>query len=72
VALGWRRRFVLLAVLGFACPIFATILFQPHGWATISIGSIYFWATFFLWLGLIADWFAAGGKFVGAYERIVG
>ena len=54
----WKRRdlsrHLLCAVLGIAfCPVLATMLFQPHGWATATLGSVYFWGLSALWLALI-------------------
>ena len=52
----WRDRFLLLATPGLVWPLFGTTLFQPHRWATVVVGSVYFWATFALWLSLLVDW----------------
>ena len=52
----WRDGFLLLATPGLVWPLFGTTLFQPHRWATVVVGSVYFWATFALWLSLLVDW----------------
>jgi alpha-1,2-mannosyltransferase len=58
----WRRALLLAAVPGLFWPLPATIAFQPSAWATVLIGSAYFWATLALWAALIADWHVAGGR----------
>jgi hypothetical protein len=59
---SWKHRLLLAAVPGLVWPVTELSRFQPHAWATISIGSIYFWSTFFLWAALIADWWVARGN----------
>ena len=59
----WRRVLLLVAVPGLIWPLPATIVFQPSAWATVLPGSAYFWATLALWVALISDWHAAGGRF---------
>ena len=54
-AYGIRNVLLILALPGFLVPIYFVPLFQPNPWATVLIGSIYFWCTLFLWLGLIID-----------------
>ena len=58
----WRRALILVAVPGLFWPLPATIAFQPSAWATVFLGSAYFWATLALWGALIADWRVAGGR----------
>lgn len=58
----WRRALLLVAVPGLFWPLPATIAFQPSAWATVFLGSAYFWATLALWAALIADWRVAGGR----------
>jgi alpha-1,2-mannosyltransferase len=55
----WRGGLVLAALPGLVWPFFATDLFQPSAWATVSLGSVYFWATFALWASLVVDWHIA-------------
>lgn len=69
--LSWKHQLLLAALPGLVWPITALSLFQPHAWATVLIGSIYFWSTFCLWAALIADWAMAGGTFAGAYRTII-
>jgi alpha-1,2-mannosyltransferase len=49
------RLTAAVAAIGFAWPMLALTAFQPHGWATLFIASIYFWATLALWLWLVMD-----------------
>ncbi len=70
-ALRWRNLLWLAAIPGLVCPPFNNLLFLHHRWATLTIGSIYFWSTLFLWISLIVDWRIAGGTFAEAYETIV-
>src|SRR5262245_56596280 len=46
---------VLIAPIGFAYPMPFLLAFRNHAWATLTIASIYFWATLALWLLLIDD-----------------
>ncbi len=52
---NWRWRMLLLAGLGFFCPAWITNWFQPNAVATLTLASIYFWATFLVWLVLLLD-----------------
>ena len=65
----WRKRLLLFALPGLVWPFVATSIFQPHGWATVSIGSIYFWTILGLWGSLIVDWRAAGGIWVPLWTQ---
>jgi hypothetical protein len=67
---SWRNRFLLAAVPGLIWPVTELNRWQPHAWATVTIGSMYFWATFFLWAALIADWRARGGTFAEIPRRL--
>jgi hypothetical protein len=58
--LSWKHWLLLAAIPGLVWPVTELSRFQPHAWATMSIGSIYFWSTFFLWIALLADWWIAG------------
>ncbi len=49
------RGLIVVAVLGFAWPMPFLLAFRNHAWATLTIASIYFWATLALWLWLLAD-----------------
>ena len=51
----WRIGLFLGAIPGLLWPLQATMLFQPHPVATLSVGSMYFWATFGLWSSMIVD-----------------
>lgn len=55
-ALQWRNWLLLAATPGLVWPFLATGFLQPHPWATVVFGSIYFWSTLFLWSALIIDW----------------
>jgi hypothetical protein len=66
---AWRLRLLFLALPGLVWPFVATSLFQPHGWATVSIGSIYFWTILCLWGSLIVAWRAAGGMWVPLWAQ---
>jgi alpha-1,2-mannosyltransferase len=54
-AVRWRKGLVLGALPGLVWPLQAVMIFQPHPLATVSVSSIYFWATFGLWSSLIVD-----------------
>lgn len=49
------RTTVLAAVagVGFVWPLPLLSAFQPHGWATLVVASIYFWATLAAWMWLL-------------------
>jgi hypothetical protein len=51
----WSTRLFVVAALGFLWPFPLTRAFQPHAWAAISFGSIYFWSTVSLWLALVLN-----------------
>jgi len=57
---SWRvhvRKLMLFAAIpGLIVPMYCVTWLQPHPLATISIGSIYFWSTLFLWTSLMFDW----------------
>jgi hypothetical protein len=65
----WKKRLLLLALPGLVWPFVATSVFQPHRWATVSIGSIYFWTILCLWGSLIVDWRAGGGMWVPLWTQ---
>jgi hypothetical protein len=65
----WRKRLLLFALPGLVWPFVATSVFQPHGWATVSIGSIYFWTILCLWGSLIVDWRVAGGRWIPLWSQ---
>jgi hypothetical protein len=52
---GIRDNAVLLmiATAGLFIPPTALFMFQPRPWATVIVGSAYFWATFSLWVWLL-------------------
>lgn len=52
----WRDRLLFAAIPGLVWPFLATGFLQPHSWATVVFGSVYFWSTLFLWAALVADW----------------
>ena len=52
----WRNTLVLAAMPFLVMPLIFVTLFQPSALATITFGSGYFWGTFLLWLGAVADW----------------
>lgn len=52
----WKTRVPGLAKIGLAClatPLFALLFFQPNPLATLSLGSIYTWATVLLFLAVV-------------------
>ena len=49
------RGLIVVAVLGFAWPMPFLLAFRNHAWATLTIASIYFWATLALWVWLVTD-----------------
>jgi alpha-1,2-mannosyltransferase len=53
----WKAVAGGVAVIGLFWPVGTQQLFQPHRWATVSVGSVYFWATAALWVWLLADSF---------------
>jgi hypothetical protein len=60
-----RAARLLLPVAGVALmspTILFNIPFKRHPWAWVSVGSAYFWATLLLWIIVLADWYAAGGR----------
>jgi hypothetical protein len=50
-----RTGLAVVAAIGFFWPMPLLTAFQPHAWATLSIASIYFWATLALWMWLMTD-----------------
>jgi alpha-1,2-mannosyltransferase len=52
----WRNTLVLAAIPFLMMPLIFVFLSQPSALATITFGSGYFWGTFLLWLGAVADW----------------
>ena len=58
----WRNRsrahwpIVVIAVLCFALDPSTLTSRQPNGWATLTIGSAYFWALFTLWVWVVLDY----------------
>src|SRR5207247_183245 len=65
----WRDGLLLVGITGLLWPFFATDIFQPHVWATVSVGSVYFWSTFALWSSLIVDWRVAASVGLITVER---
>ena len=51
-----RKLFLVSAIPGLIVPMYFVTLYQPNPLATISIGSIYFWSTLFIWFSLMCDW----------------
>ena len=47
---GWRRFLYAMVALCLVIPPGIVARHQPSGWATLSIGSAYFWGTLGLWL----------------------
>ncbi|MGO9621960.1 MAG: glycosyltransferase family 87 protein [Desulfobaccales bacterium] len=58
-----RNCLFIAAIPGLVWPILGLFWFEPSIWATILIGSIYFWTVLALWLSLLADWVEASGNF---------
>jgi hypothetical protein len=61
----WRMGLFLGSIPGLLWPLQATLLFQPHPVATLSVGSMYFWATFGLWSSTIVDRISGTGAKTG-------
>ncbi len=55
---------LLLPVAGVALmwPFAGTVLFPHQRWASVLVGSAYFWATFLLWIAVLVDWHAPRGR----------
>ena len=55
----WQKRgngfLWVVAVVGLVAPVPLLLRFQPHGWATVTVGSSYFWATLAVWIMLLLD-----------------
>lgn len=45
----------VVAAVGFVYPMPFLLAFRTHAWATLTIASVYFWATLALWGWLLAD-----------------
>jgi hypothetical protein len=45
-----RRVFAVAGILGLGCPLLVTGIWSGTGWATVTIGSVYFWTTLSMWL----------------------
>ena len=54
--LGARNSLFLLMGAGFLIPPEATLLFQPNAFATLTLGSTYFWSAVALVCCLLLDW----------------
>ena len=54
--LGARNCLFLLMGVGFLIPPEATLLFQPNAFATLTLGSTYFWSAVALVSCLMLDW----------------
>jgi Glycosyltransferase family 87 len=50
----FRHLLALIAAIGFVWPMPFLLAFRNHAWATLTIASVYFWATLALWLWLLA------------------
>ncbi len=50
-----RNFLICSAGCGLIVPFQYARIFQPHGLATFTIGSIYFWSILAVWIGLIID-----------------
>ncbi len=55
------RWLLWLALPGLVWPLSMIFVGQPSGVATVTVGSIYFWSTLFLWLAALADALPAFG-----------
>jgi hypothetical protein len=51
----FRHLLALIAAIGFVWPMPFLLAFRNHAWGTLTIASIYFWATLALWLWLLAN-----------------
>jgi alpha-1,2-mannosyltransferase len=48
------RAFLAVAAIGFVWPMPFLLAFRNHAWGTLTIASIYFWATLAIWAWLLA------------------
>ena len=51
----FRHLLALIAAIGFVWPMPLLLAFRTHAWATLTIASVYFWATLALWVWLLAS-----------------
>ena len=51
-----RNILMVLAGAGLIFPLQFAYFFQPNWWATLTIGSMYFWSTLAVWTALLLDW----------------
>ena len=49
------RALAAVAAIGFVWPMPFLLAFRTHAWATLTIASVYFWATLALWMWLLVD-----------------
>lgn len=59
--IGWRNGLFGAGIFALFLPLPVLQLFQPIPWATMLVGSSYFWGAFALWLSLFMDWFVHFG-----------
>jgi hypothetical protein len=67
---GSPSKTILTAgVVGLCWPVVLIQLFQPARWATITVGSVYFWATLLVWIWLLVDWRQARMRSTEAHDQ---
>jgi hypothetical protein len=49
------RALLAVAAIGFVWPMPFLLAFRNHSWGTLTIASVYFWATLAIWAWLLAD-----------------
>jgi hypothetical protein len=60
-AIRWRNGLFGASMFALFLPLPVLRLFQPDPWASVLVGSSYFWGTFGLWSSLFLDWFVHFG-----------
>ncbi len=54
-SIRWRNGLALASLPLFAWPLALVTIRQPSGVATLTIGSVYFWATLLIWAAVLFD-----------------
>ena len=53
-----KTTLIFFAIPGFLLPPHAVYFFQPSVWATVTLGSAYFFSTLVVWTCLMLDWWS--------------
>jgi len=62
-----RKLLLVSAVPGLMVPMYHVVSFQPNPLATVSIASIYFWSTLFIWFSLLCDWYLVNREWASSF-----